>query len=268
MLSTALPTEIRGGVCTGPEKPKEDGATARGPGRVTVISDRVFDFRDYPTAKQDEVISGVNGAIVRMQRCVILGGIKAVLAGNGDHPGNDVRYARWDLEDCVIIGAGRRCPEAQDGTTVTMLRCWVHDFGQAFDVRAFGGWAHRGARIIAEDCLFTQSELWPWGLDLLTAMTDLGNHIGQAVNDYGLAALLRPRTYLPDPCRGLTADTGGLALATRCYRNRPWIKIDGCNNYIDRAAARQIVAQIQGACPDMTPYLGQGLTGFFDIATA
>ena len=70
MFSTALPTEIRGGVCTGPTSPKEDGATARGPGRVTLISDRVFDFRDYPAAKQDEVISGVDGAIVRLQRCV------------------------------------------------------------------------------------------------------------------------------------------------------------------------------------------------------
>ena len=196
-----------------------------------------------------------------------MGGIKAVLAGNGDHPGNDVRAARWLLEDSVIIGAGRRCPEAQDGTTVIMRRCWIHDFGQTFDVRAFGGWAHRGARIIAEDCLFTQSEIWPWGLDVLTAIKDEGNHIGQAVNDNGLAALLHPRTYLPGPCRGLTADTGGLVLATRCYRNRPWIMIDGCNNYIDRAAARQIVAQIEAVCPDMTARLCQPLTGFFDLVT-
>ena len=103
MFSTALPTEIRGGVCTGPAKAKEDGATARGPGRVTIISDRVFDFRDYPTARQDEVISGVDGASVRLQRCVILGGIKAVLAGNGDHPGNDMRFGHWEMEDCVIM---------------------------------------------------------------------------------------------------------------------------------------------------------------------
>lgn len=259
---------ITGGVCTGPAKPGDDGLTVYGPFSATEIRQRVYDFRLCPKADQDEVLSGVDGPDVRLSGVVILGGIKAILAGNGDHPGNDVRCARWELEDCVIIGAGRRCPEAQDGTIVTMRRCWVHDWGQTFDVRAFAGWAHRGARIIAEDCLLTQSELWPWGLDLLTAMTDLGNHIGQAVNDHGLAALLRPRTYLPGPCRGLTADTGGLALATRCYRNRPWIKIDGCNNYIDRSAARQIVAQIQGACPDMTPYLGQGLTGFFDIATS
>ena len=259
---------ITGGVCTGPAKPGDDGLTVYGPFSATEIRQRVYDFRLCPKADQDEVLSGVDGADVRLSGVVIVGGIKAILAGNGDHPGNDVRYARWDLEDCVIIGAGRRCPEAQDGTTVTMRRCWVHDFGQAFDVRSFGAWAHRGARIIAEDCLFTQSELWPWGLDLLTAMTDMGNHIGQAVNDHGLAALLRPRTYLPGPCRGLTADTGGLILATRCYRNRRWIRIEGCNNYIDRAAARDIVTRIATACQDMRPYLGQGLTDFFDIATA
>ena len=56
-------------------------------------------------------------------------------------------------------------------------------------------------------------------------------------------------------------------LATRCYRNRPWIKIDGCNNYIDRSAARKIVKQIEAICPDMTERLGQPLTGFFDIVT-
>lgn len=259
---------ITGGVCTGPAKAKDDGLTVYGPHQPTEIRQRVYDFRHCPKDDQDEVLSGVNGADVRLSGVVILGGIKAILAGNGDHPGNDVRYAQWELEDCVIIGAGRRCPEAQDCTTVTMRRCWVHDFGQAFDVRSFGAWAHRGARIIAEDCLFTQSELWPWGLDLLTAMTDMGNHIGQAVNDHGLAALLHPRTYLPGPCRGLTADTGGLTLATRCYRNRRWIRIEGCSDYIERSAARQIVAQIQDACPDMRPYLWQGLTEFFDIATA
>ena len=261
--------QITGGVCTGPVKPGDDGLTVYGsPRQATEVSQRVYDFRGCPKTDQDEVLSGVDGADVRLSGVVILGGIKAILAGNGDHPGNDVRAARWLLEDCVIVGAGRRCPEAQDGATVTMRRCWVHDWGRTFDVRGFGAWAHRGARIIAEDCLFTQNELWPWGLDVLTGMTDLGNHIGQAVNDNGLAALLHPRTYMPGPCRGLTADTGGLVLATRCYRNRRWIKIDGCNYYMDRTAARQIIAQIEATCPDMTPYLGQGLTGFFDLTTA
>ena len=260
--------QIFGGVCTGPASPKDDGLTVYGSSRQpTEVRQRVFDFRGCRPADQDEVLSGVDGAEVYLSGVVILGGIKAILAGNGDHPGTDVHYARWLLEDCVIIGAGRRCPEAQDGTTVIMRRCWVHDFGQTFNVRAFGGWAHRGARIIAEDSLFTQGEIWPWGYDVFKAIRDVANHIGQAVNDRGLSAMLFPRTYMPGPCRGLTADTGGLVLAPRWYRNRPWIKIDGCNNYIDRAAAREIVKQIEAICPDMTERLCLPLTGFFDIVT-
>lgn len=249
MLSTALPTEIRGGVCTGPEKPKEDGATAQGPGRVTVISDRVFDFRDYPTAKQDEVISGVNGAIVRMQRCVILGGIKAVLAGNGNHPGHDMRFGHWEMEDCIIMGAGRRCPEVQDFVELTMRRCWIHNWGRAFDVRAFGGWAHRGGRLAAEDCLFTQGG-GIFSLGLRTTIADIFAHIGQAWNDEGLSGLLRARTYLPGVCRGLTSSTGGLALGTRCYRNKRWILLENCDPFIGRAEALQIVAGIDAFMPE------------------
>ncbi len=264
----SLPHTVYGGVSTGPEMPGGDGLVAYGPRTVTDVRQRVYDWRICPKDIQDEVISGVDGANVRLSGVVILGGIKAILAGNGDHPGNDARYARWEIEDCVIIGAGRRCPEAQDGTTVTMRRCWVHDWGQEFDIRGFGAWAHRGARIIAEDCLFTQSDLWPWGLDMFTAMTDLGNHIGQAVNDHGIGALLRPRTYMPGPCRGLTADSGGLVLATRCYRNRRWIRIEGCDPLIGRDQARSIIAHIETACADMRPFLGATLTDFFDIVTA
>lgn len=266
MCTTSLPTEYSGQVFTAPLAAGDDAITAYGPGSVTVIQQCVFDFRGCPQDQQDEVIDGVSGAVLRLQGCVILGGIKAMLAGNGDNPGSDVRYANWELENCVIIGSGRRCPEAQDGTAVTMRRCWIHNWGRAFDVRAFGAWAHRGALITAEDCLFTQSSFW--GLGLRNTLADLGNHIGQAVNDDGLAALLRPRTYLPGVCRGLTASTGGQTLATRCYRNRPWIKIDGCNNYIGRADARRIVEQIEAICPDMTERLGQPLTDFFDVATA
>lgn len=264
MCTATLPTEYSGRVFTAPLAAGDDAITAYGPRHVTLIQQCVFDFRNCPQDQQDEIIDGVRGAVVRLQGCVILGGIKAILAGNGDHPGNDVRYARWDLEDCVIIGSGRRCPEAQDGTTVTMRRCWVHDWGRDFDVRAFGAWAHRGARIIAEDCLFTQSG-GLFSLGLRDTVIDIANHIGQAVNDNGLGALLRLRAYLPGVCRGLTADTGGLVLGTRCYRNRPWIRIDGCNNYIDRAAARRIVERIDAGVPCAAhEKLGQSVVELFD----
>ncbi|WP_298032474.1 hypothetical protein [uncultured Desulfovibrio sp.] len=254
---------IVGGICTGPASPGEDGLTVYGPGGAVEIVGRVFDFRGVPAADQDEVISGVDGSVVRLRGCVILGGIKAMLAGNGDHPVADAAGAHWELSDCAIIGSGRRCPEAQDGVTVTMRRCWVHDWGRAFDVRAFGAWAHRGGRIMAEDCLFTQSA-GLLGLGLGNTLRDVANHIGQAVNDYGLSALLRPRTYLPGVCRGLTADTGGLALATRCYRNRRWIRVEGCNDFASYGRALDmVVLHMEPACPDMREILGMSLSEYF-----
>ena len=240
-----------------------DAITCFGPG-VTLIEDCAIDFTGLPQNEQDEGISGVNGAKVTMRRCVLINCRKALLAGNGDHAEADAQEAEWLIEDCILIGCGRRCPEAQDGARVTMRRCWLHDWGRAFDVRAFGAWAHRGGRIVAEDCLFTQSGNI-LSLGLRNSLVDVANHIGQAVNDYGLSALLRLRTYLPGVCRGLTADTGGLALATRCYRNRPWIRIDNCDPYMDRDDARIIVQRIDAAMPSAArEIIGQCLVGLFD----
>lgn len=259
-----MPVIYQGGVEYGPTVAKEDVIQARGPEINTVITDKVFDLRRCPADRQDEIISGVDGARVKVSRCLILGGIKPLFAGNGDHPGNDMLYAQWEIEDCVIIGGGRRCAEAQDCAQVIMRRCWVHDWGRAFDVRAFGAWAHRGGRIIAEDCLFTQSG-GRLALGLRNSLVDVANHIGQAVNDYGLAALLRPRTYLPGVRRGLTADTGGLVLSTRCYRNRPWIRIDNCDPYMNRDDARRVVERIDAAMPTAAvEILGQSVVSLFD----
>lgn len=265
-MPSNLAHTVYGGVSTGPETPGGDGLIAYGPHTVTDVRQRVYDWRACPKSTQDEVISGVDGAVVWLSGVVILGGIKALLAGNGDHPINDSQ-ANWVISDCVLIGSGRRCPEVQDGVQVTMRRCWVHDWGGTFDVRGFGGWAHRGGRIIAEDCLFTQSS-GLLGFGLLNTFIDLANHVGQSVNDYGLGALFRPRTYMPGICRALTADTGGQVIATRCYRNRRWISIDGCDPLIGRDKARAIVAHIEAACADMRPFLGTTLTNFFDTITA
>lgn len=244
----SLPTEVVGHVSLGPESPEGDGLVAIGPHRMTSVLLSTYDWRSCPVDTQDEVISGVNGARVLLRSVVILGGIKAILAGNGDHPGNDSDLGHWEIEDCVILGSGRRCPEVQDGVSLTMRRCWIHDWGRHFDTRAFGAWAHRGGRIIAEDCLFTQSS-GLLGLGLRNTVVDLANHIGQAVNDEGLPALLRPRTYLPGICRGLTADTGGFVLATRCYRNRSWIRLENCDPYISRSEAITIVEHIDATLP-------------------
>ena len=224
-----------------------DAITCFGPG-VTLIEDCVIDFTALPKNEQDEGISGVNGAKVTMRRCVLINCRKAILAGNGDHPDADAQGAEWLIEDCILIGCGRRCPEAQDGARVTMRRCWMHNWGRAFDVRAFGAWAHHGGRIVAEDCIFTQSG-GLLSLGVLNAVRDIANHIGQAVNDGGLAALFKARTYLPGVCRGLTADAGGVVGAVRCYRNRPWIRIDGLASVMSEGESLELAARLVKGCP-------------------
>lgn len=72
----------------------------------------------------------------------------------------------------------------------------------------------------------------------------------QAWNDDGPSGLLRWQTIPPGVCRGLTANTGGLALATKCYRNRRWIRIANCNEFITRAAARELVRGIDALMPE------------------
>lgn len=257
--------EISGLFCTGPASAGEDGITVFGEDGQLQIVNSVFDFRAVPAAEQDEVISMVAGASLRLKNCVILGGIKAILAGNGDHPCADWPVSRLDMENCVILGSGRRCPEAQDGTTIIMRKCWIHDWGKAFDVRAFGAWARRGGRIIAEDCLFTQPRSF-LPLGWRTLVQDMVGHVGNAVNVAGVLALFSSRTWLSGGCRGLTAETetGGFVLASRCYRNRRWIRIDNCSSFLPRSAAREIVVSLEKACPDVGGLTGSSLTEIFD----
>lgn len=249
-------------VIKGPSFPCEDGITVNGPSKMTAIRS-VFDFRDTSKEIQDEVISGVKGAEVLLEGCVILGGIKALLCGNSDHPCTDFQSARWELNNCVIIGAGRRCPEAQDGTKVFMRNCWVHNWGRAFDIRSFGAWAHRGGVIIAEDCLFTQSG-GIFSLGLITTIRDCLAHVGQVWKDYGPLSVLSPRSWIPGICRGLTADTGGLVLASRYYKNHWWIRLENAEYPMDRKKVISIVSEIEKACPDMTEYLGMGISAYFE----
>lgn len=243
-------------------QPKADALTLV---EDTAIDRCIFDFRSIPLSEQDEIVSSVNGPKVTIRNSLFLGGIKAMLAGNGDHLINDSATARWELEDCVIIGSGRRCPEAQDGTTVTMRRCWVHNFGQVFDVRAFGAWAHRGGKILAEDCLFTQSG-GLLSLGVKNTVVDLGHHIGQAVNDEGLKALLWPKTYRPGVARGLTQDNEGTVLSSRCYKNKPWICVENCSSFMKKDEARRIVQQLEKSLhPGYVEYAGMTLTVLFDL---
>lgn len=243
-------------------QPKADALTLV---EDTVIDRCIFDFRSVPLSEQDEIVSSVNGPKVIIRNSLFLGGIKALLAGNGDHLINDSATARWDLKNCVIIDSGRRCAEAQDCTVVTMRKCWVHNWGRVFDVRAFAAWAHRGGKILAEDCLFTQSG-GLLSLGIKNTVLDLCNHVGQAVNDEGLKALLWPKTYRPGITRGLTQDNEGVVLSSKCYKNKPWICVENCSSFMKKDEARMIVQQIEeNLHSEYVKYTGMTLTELFDV---
>lgn len=242
-------TILAGTVTDAIAAPDADGLTCDGREHPHVeIADHVFDFRGIPPAEQDEILSGVAGASVVVRRCLLVGGIKAILAGNGDHPAEDYGRARWRIMDSVIMDCGRRCPEAQDGALVHLERCWIHGWGRPFDVRSFGAWAHRGAVITARNCLFTQPG-GRWNLGVVNTLRDCLAHAGQAVNDRGLRALLHWRNWAPGVTRGLTAATGGITLATNCWTNRRWIRLDGCNSRLSDARAKAVGLAILAGLP-------------------
>ena len=211
---------------TDPEE--QDGITVYGPdhakGRAkrTIIRNCIIDFRNIPAKDQDEAISGVCGAKVTVEDTVIIGSIKAFLCGNGDYAEVDKEQGEWTLRNVVMLGCGRRCPEAQDGVKLTMTNCLIENWGEAFDVRAFGAWAHRGASIKAYECLFVQKHtLMP---SVYLFFKDLFNHIGEAWND-------RPsplRDYLiPGTMRGAVQSTGGSIELERCYASSPHTVLQG-----------------------------------------
>ena len=256
------PITISGHIFTGPKADKEDILNLRGPDDTYVVQDCVFDMRPA-IFKQDEAIDGVCGAKITLRRCLFINCEKTLLAGNGDYPQQDAAGATWDIEDCVFINSGRRCPDAQHGAQVTMRRCWVHDWGQAFNERAFGAWARTGATINASDCLFTQSGT-RLNLGLLRTGIDVLSHVGNSINMYGLSALFNSRSYLPGVCRGLTEDDGGKVSAINCYKNRPWIVLDNSEGEISEGAARQIVLAISESSKFMHEYLGSDLISMFE----
>lgn len=198
----------------------------------------VFDFRTVPLNKQDELVDMIFRSHATFNSCLFIGGIKAVLVGNGDHPSADAFATYASFYNCAFINCGRRCPEVQDGAIANMSHCWIHNWGvDAFNVRAFGAWAHRGASLYIDNCIFTRTK----GLGFKNYWIDKYKHIGQAVKQDGIAALFKPSTYISGKWRGLTCDTYGTAIANLCYRNDKRIIINKCDEYIDKAKANNII---------------------------
>lgn len=240
--------------------PGEDALTLWGP-EPTLVDSCVFDFSQIPLKDQDEQIDGVRGAQVHLKNSLLLLGKKAILAGNGDYPEEDKAHASWIIENCLIWGAGRRCPDAQDGTQVVMRNCWIHGWGQAFDVRAFGAWARTGARITVENCIFTQNLT----VSPVKMILDLIGHIGQYYNDYGISGLLKPKAYLPGICRGLMADTGGTVSALSCFTNKPWILLENRQKDMTEYEARDLIKYLEPIIPEVEKRIGLPLCDLFEL---
>lgn len=228
---------------TAPVSRGGDGITVYGSDGPVVIRNCTVDLGRWPLDKLDEGISGVDGAraVIRRTRVTRVG--KAILWGNGDYPDTDPD-AELVLEDCIIRDVGRRAPEAQDGVRVIMRRCVIRNWGigSRFTVRSFGAWAHDGASIRAEDCVFWQDSFWQSGL--WGFVVDLANWIGWCWQrrDWNLL-----HWFLPGVCRGLTASQGGKVSARRCYANHWWIRLQGHQGArMEKREALALMAELEG----------------------
>ena len=233
-------------------------------GNVT-IERCVFDFRGVPLDEQDEALDCIKGAHVRVRGCAFIGCKKAALNGNGDYPQEDRACGEALYKDCVFIGCGRRCPEAQDGVAVRMEHCWIHNWGAGcFDVRTFGARVSSGASLTAMECLFSRSR----GIGFRNAVVDIANQFGQTVNEYGLAcALAHPlQAAKPGTRRPVDVGFGGHADVFSCWTNVPGLAFDYAMP-METAQARKdvygILHEIKDACPDLTPYLKMPVDEYF-----
>lgn len=220
-----------------------DGITVYGSDGPVIIRNCTVDMGRWPLDKLDEGISGVDGAraVIRRTRVTRVG--KAILWGNGDYPATDPD-AELVLEDCIIRDVGRRAPEAQDGVRVIMRRCVIRNWGigSRFTMRSFGAWAHDGASIRAEDCVFWQDRFWQSGLRGF--VVDLANWIGWCFNRRDWNPL---HWLLPGVCRGLTASQNGEVSASRCWANRWWIRLQGHRGpRMSKKEALALMAELEG----------------------
>ena len=147
-------------------------------------------------------------------------------------------------EILFYLATSHRAPEAQDGVRVIMRRCVIRNWGigSRFTVRSFGAWAHDGASIRAEDCVFWQDGFWQSGLRGF--VVDLANWIGWCFNRRDWNPL---HWLLPGVCRGLTASQKGKVSASRCWTNRWWIRLQGHRGpRMSKREALALMAELEG----------------------
>ncbi|MBQ9407559.1 MAG: hypothetical protein IJU37_12585 [Desulfovibrio sp.] len=214
-------------------------------GQYWIIEDSIIDLSDCDLDEIDECCGVTWGSSAAFWRCHIKGAGKLILCGCGDKEKNRLEMGKEVcFFDSILEDGGRRFPEVQDGMHVYMQNCLIRNWGESsrFDTRNFGIWAHHGGIATLGNCVFWQDTFRrPAG----QFVRDIASHIGQAVNDSGVKALLWPTTYLPGVCRGLMAGPGGRVEAADCYRNRRWIRLEGRIGEMDEDDALRLVADLE-----------------------
>lgn len=214
-------------------------------GQHWLVEDCLIDLSACPLEQLDEAVGVTWGSSAVFRRCLIRGAGKLLLCGSGDASRATVEHGKTViLEDCLLEDFGRRGPEAQAGMHIVLRRCLIRNWGvrSRFTVRAFGAWAHDGASIRAEECVFWQDRFWQSGLRGF--VVDLANWIGWCFNRRDWNPL---HWLLPGVCRGLTASQGGTVRASRCWTNRWWIRLQGHRGpRMTRAEALALMAKLEG----------------------
>lgn len=163
---------------------------------------------------------------------------------SNDGPGSFGRIIEDQYITAPISAGGDGITVHGSDGPVLIRRCVIRNWGvrSRFSVRSFGAWAHDGACIQAEDCVFWQDRFLQAGLRGLAV--DLANWIGWAWNRRDLNPL---HWLLPGVCRGLTASQGGTVSATRCYKNRWWIRLSGHEGpRMGKKEALALMAELEG----------------------
>ena len=209
-----------------------------------IVENCTVDFSDIPSNQLDENISFIKGARVSVENCVFTNGIKLALCGNGDYPKED-KKAEIHFKNCLFKDFGRRGPEAQDGACVFLDNCVIWNWGieSRFDVRSFAGWAHSGARIFMNNCVFVQDKFFQCSLKNM--IVDLANHIGNDINDKCLSY----KSFIPGVMKGLFSTDNGYVFADNIYKPH-WVYIEKNPVFhrVSKSTAKTIIKDVFTAC--------------------
>lgn len=180
------------------------------------VHDCIIDLSACALDTLDEALGITYGAHGLVENCVIRGAGKLVLCGCGDDEKVPVETGKGvTFKHCLFENFSRRGPEVQNGMVAVLSHCVVRNWGEPerFTQRAFGAWAHKGGRIIAQHSVFI-NDVRPgfryWFADHI-------GHLGQAINERGWKGLFTRDAWLSGYKRALTAGPDGYVEARQCF---------------------------------------------------